>query len=482
MKSSYECISFLLVAIGVTMASVSLFYQYSYWWDELYSVAGASLPMEEMFRYLVFPDVHPPLYQMFLNMWVSIFGSDERVVRSLSFLFSVLSLFVVWMWSRNNLKCISKQAAVIFFSTCSLFPFYAQEARSYAMLLLLSTIVTVTYLGRWHLGEWRKVWFFFSVIILLSLTHYFGFIYSGIIVMASLYEARRDFYKSTIAFLSGVLCFVWPVIHFSNGGVGGELGGNFWIKSEGFQSTIYQLSSGVTPQLNFISKMFPAGVGEYFTTFLFILFLLVVLFFSWVSERAFVDDIAGKREVWRKCAIVFVSFVFVVSAIDYHSPISTRRNFIVLLPIVSILFGCAALGLKKSGFKYAFFLVVVGGLANLGTSLVSVESKVSPEQNHSEAASFIEDNIRNESVYYLSRGRRMSEIHKMMAEFYFSDEIYLRPVVYENLHHLEGGFYVFMQHQKYDLGEILSDFSDNDVAVDFYVPQRNDSVVVVYSD
>lgn len=470
--------TYFLVSVGVILAAVGSFYKYSYWWDELYSVVAANLGMGEMFEIYVLPDVHPPLYPILLNLWVGVFGSDERVARFLSFIFALASLVVMWRWAKEELGGIKFKTTIIFFSTCSLFAFYAQETRSYSMMLFLASVVTVLYLQEFHKKSFDRQLVLVLVLTLLSLTHYFGFIYAGLVIVFSLLEVRGDFKKSLLIVFSGISCFVWPLIHFMKGGIGEKSGGGFWIKSEGLQSTIYQLSSGVIPQINGVEKFFSEAYREYAIALVFISLLAVVALFAKKGAEK------ERYRIWVKCLSLLVGFSVVIAVIDSHSPISTRRNYIVLLPVFSMLLGLAAQGIKKSGCKYVFALVFVGGLVNLVSTYKSVSSKYSPAQNHVEAARFIEKNISSEYVlYYLAReGPSMSEIHRMMAEFYFENKKgNLIPVLYKDLVALDAPFYVLMQHQKLDLKEVVGSFKKRGVEVDYFTPQNNETVAVLYS-
>ena len=163
MKGTSNLITLLFVLISFFLASLGFIYSYSYWWDELYSVVGASLPIEDMFKYLVLPDVHPPLYQVVLKGWVFLFGSDERVLRLLSFLFSTLALIFVWRWGKTRFDKMFFQTLIVLFTTSYLFPYYAQEVRAYGMMLFLSTVVTIAYLDRWYKNSSFLMVLFYSV-------------------------------------------------------------------------------------------------------------------------------------------------------------------------------------------------------------------------------------------------------------------------------------------------------------------------------
>ena len=476
MRDYSSFLTYLFVAIGVLLASVGVLYQYSYWWDELYSVTAASLNTKEMFEIFILNDVHPPLYTILLNYWIDFFGSSERATRFLSFMFTLFSLLVIWMWSKKELDKIGFQTTVIFFSTCSLFAVYAQEVRSYAMMLFLSSLLTALYFKNWHNKSGIKLLIYFSVAISLSLTHYFGFIYSGLILIFSLYDVRYEIKKASYVVFSGLICFLWPIFHFLNGNIGSKTKDNFWIKSDGLQSTISNVSNGLTPQINIVLS------SAYFVAIAFSIFLIFVF---WLMKKS-VDNLVktDKKIIATKLGLLFLLFVVVIALIDSHSPISTRRNYIVLLPVFSIILGLAAEGLKSIGVKYAFVIVILGALGNLGATAIAVKSKSAPAQNNSGAAKYIENEAGSkDNIYYLARdGSSMMEAQKMMAEFYFSDIAIITPVYRDEFKKIERPFYLLMQHQNDDVEEIIAVFKSLDFEVDYFLPQKNNSVVVIYGE
>ncbi|WP_156821580.1 glycosyltransferase family 39 protein [Halomonas smyrnensis] len=482
MRNALNYVVYALVVLGVLLSAIGIFYQYSYWWDELYSVAAAGLGLNEMFDIFILPDVHPPLYTMLLGAWVDLFGQGERQVRLLSFIFAALALYFISSWAKNEMSDVGFKTVILFFATAPLFAFYAQEARSYSMMLFLASILTIFYLRGYHLEGVKRFLIFSLISVLLSLTHYFGFVYAGLIIIFSLIESRRDVLRSLSIVFSGVICFIWPAIHFFKGSIGDKSGDNFWIKSEGFQSTISSLSSGLTPQINILSGKLGGGMyREYLAALFFIaVFVLVVA----LARKGRVLVKTHGAEIILKLTLIVSVFALTMIAIDYHSPISTRRNYIVLLPAFSILLGFAAQGVKNIGFKYVMVAVVIGGVGNIGAASVQVKSKISPMQNNSGAVSYIEEErSEGDNVYYLARsGSSMPEVHKMMAEFYFSnDDIELNSIFIEDINSVEAPFFVLMQHQKHDLEEISDEFRDLGLDVGYITPQENQSVAVLYS-
>ena len=113
--------------------------------DEVWSVKAVSSHYSSTMETLK-ADVHPPLYYQFLYVWVRLFGTGERVVRSLSGLFYVLSVFAVYGLGRTLYGSKSALLCATIYLCSPLAILSAQFARMYALLSLLSILSTWLYL------------------------------------------------------------------------------------------------------------------------------------------------------------------------------------------------------------------------------------------------------------------------------------------------------------------------------------------------
>ena len=71
----------LFICAGLWLAAYGALVPYSYWWDELYSVVAASSSWDFMFSDFILRDVHPPLYQITLKLWICLFSNAEIASR-----------------------------------------------------------------------------------------------------------------------------------------------------------------------------------------------------------------------------------------------------------------------------------------------------------------------------------------------------------------------------------------------------------------
>ncbi len=129
-----------LVALSLLLRTQHL--GVGYWIDEGLSIGIADRPLGDI-PGLLRQDGSPPLYYMLLNLWLGALGSaSEPATHALSLLFAALTVPAAFVAGR---LAFGVRAGWIAAALAALNPFltqYAQETRMYALVILLSTIVT----------------------------------------------------------------------------------------------------------------------------------------------------------------------------------------------------------------------------------------------------------------------------------------------------------------------------------------------------
>jgi hypothetical protein len=302
---------------------------YSYWLDELWSVSVSTQSWAAVLSGAMRNDVHPPLYQFVLKLWIGMFGTAEGTTRALSGLFAAATLVLVASYLRHESTAL-KAAVLGYVATAPAFAYYGQETRSYALLLLLATAVTLMSLRPFPSASSQKH-IRYVLIVLLSLTHYFGLIYAGIILLFDLIRAasRKERYELVLV---GTLMLVWPLLHVFAGGLLSRGGGNFWIKSSGPLMTIKLFLAGAAPAVGTYAESFK----DYFGV------AAALLMAACVGAGTIFLALRMRADRRRQCgyvALLITSFVALLVITDLHTPMSTPRNYIVLIPAVALVFG-----------------------------------------------------------------------------------------------------------------------------------------------
>ena len=133
----------LAVAAITVFAAVLRFYRIGhqgFWFDEGNTVLLVHFSPGKMLRLIPQRESTPPLYYCVAWVWARLFGYGETGLRSLS---AVCGVLVVPVAYGAGARLISRRAGLIAaaLTACSpLLIWYSQEARSYEMLVLLSSV------------------------------------------------------------------------------------------------------------------------------------------------------------------------------------------------------------------------------------------------------------------------------------------------------------------------------------------------------
>jgi hypothetical protein len=145
----------------------------SLWIDEGISAGIASHAFGEI-PGLLRQDGSPPAYYLLLHAWTQIAGTSEAALRAPSLLFTLLAVPAA-LWAGRSL--FGREAGWVCAILAAVLPFlttYAQEARMYALVALLSVGVAATFLHAFAFGRRRWAPAFAVLLALLLYTHYWA--------------------------------------------------------------------------------------------------------------------------------------------------------------------------------------------------------------------------------------------------------------------------------------------------------------------
>ena len=222
----------LIVALAGILRAVGLDRQ-SLWYDEGVSAYLTTLPLPDLTAWTA-GDIQPPLYYYLLWGWARLFGHSEIALRSLSLLFSLLTVPLAWYAGR---RLFSDQAGVwagLIFAASPLYIWYAQEARNYALLTFLGLLSSlmffqiVEHLARMEPAPNKEprdgapAWLWIAYVLTSSAalyTHYFAaFLFAfhilyGLAVWATQRGAVRSIWKPPAAWLAIALSYAPWIPH-----------------------------------------------------------------------------------------------------------------------------------------------------------------------------------------------------------------------------------------------------------------------------
>jgi mannosyltransferase len=168
----------ILAVCGLTaLAAVLRFYALGHqglWFDEANTAELVRYPPGQMLGLIPHAESTPPLYYMVAWVWVRVFGSGAAGLRSLS---AVAGVAVVPVAYAAATELVSRRTGLICAAFAACDPFliwYSQEARSYASLVLLTSLALLAF-ARARRDPTPKALGLWVVAAALSMaTHYFA--------------------------------------------------------------------------------------------------------------------------------------------------------------------------------------------------------------------------------------------------------------------------------------------------------------------
>jgi 4-amino-4-deoxy-L-arabinose transferase-like glycosyltransferase len=127
----------LVVLIGLLLRGYQLGSE-SLWVDEGYTVKAALRTPGETLR-TIGESINAPVYPLLMHEWIRWFGASETALRFPSVIFSVLTILLVHRLARLLFDEATGLLAASVVALSTFHVAYAQEARSYALMALLST-------------------------------------------------------------------------------------------------------------------------------------------------------------------------------------------------------------------------------------------------------------------------------------------------------------------------------------------------------
>ena len=316
----------LSLALGIIIRLIGLDFQ-SLWVDELYSVTTSnSNNLTALYNQFLIKDPHPPLYQVFLYLWVKLFGESVISVRLPSAIAGILSIYFLY---KSMKEFLSEDIAVLSsillaFSNAALY--YSQETRSYSFMILFSIISTYYWLRIIYSGKsrTRDLVIYSLLSIITSYIHYFGLLI--IIVQIVYWFVYTLVYKKSMKHPIWVIMVLvltyspWVIVMIDY--VSKVGGGKFWIE---------------VPTLSFFRSYYRLIFDPYYK---FLLFFVPVFIDVRHHTKSLVSIIKSEFSFnYPLFAIVslIIGTTMLALIISLHTPILTTRNLLCVAPFIYVI-------------------------------------------------------------------------------------------------------------------------------------------------
>jgi Dolichyl-phosphate-mannose-protein mannosyltransferase len=371
-KSGFTLALAGVVLVGAGLRVYALGFQ-SFWTDEIFSLitTDPTLTFHEFWDRVV-ADTHPPIYYLLLRLSSTMFGQSEIAARIPSAFFGVLTLCGAAILPWSPLSRSARLAFLLFLAISPGEVWYAREARSYGLLLLLSTGITLACVSfvRCRQDEDRKAQIAMAALtafsVLASFTHYFGFLLAAAASLTCYLLGRKQRKPIVILAGLGVVAFFAP-----------------WV--------IYHSQVMDAERTTWIGKLSVAASLQWFEYLSFGGTAPLVLFSGAAAALLLTGGwrrtVCGNSTVWA-CTLLCSGTLMGAAAISLHTPILTSRNMIVVLPalylIAAELTRCLVMGWGK--LAGATYLAAAVGL--MGHTVVAYHT-IEINEQWRESAAFV---------------------------------------------------------------------------------------------
>ena len=397
----------------VTALSVYVFQGFSIRLDESQSVWQSSHSPLTILN-LIGQDVHVPLYPMILHGWIVAFGNDVGTIRILSLIFFLLSIPIFYVLGRRIYPAGIVLFATVLFSISPFMNWYANEARMYSLLVLVSLINMYFFIGITKNNS-TSSWLGFTVSALFGIyTHYFFWL----LLLSSLifYVFNRHLFAPK-AFRNILFTTIILVVAFAP-----------WVTFVVLLGKVSNSTPNLLPPtsvdlFNTFSAFFIGFQNDYINTIFLSLWPILTLFGFMSLRRGIKVD--SKTIYMLLVFVIPIAIAFFVSA--YFRPIFLSRYVIFALPAMYLL-ACWFLYRFPRGLVY-FFSVIIAIMCVGGLVLEVVSASTPVKEDYRGVSQYLESNAGAGDVIVVSAP---FTIYPIMYYYHGADTITTLPIWDQN--------------------------------------------------
>ena len=260
MPAKFVYAGLLLLVLAAVLRSWQLDSQ-EVWMDEAFSALIGQLEGPRFLAALRL-ESNPPLYFLLLKAFSTLFGYSPVAMRSLSVLISVATVAVVLFYGARLVGWRFAFGAGLFLTLSPYSIYYAQEARGYALLMLLVMVAMLSAYDAVTTRSKRAIWLSGFCVLAAGYTHYFAALALAPLPLFLIWRYfRNEEERSTVRWLlltqiaSALLCALWMLPRLTNRNVDPQLWvteqwahlDKLWIVPKSLLVLLLGSSQGMTP-------------------------------------------------------------------------------------------------------------------------------------------------------------------------------------------------------------------------------------------
>lgn len=371
-KKILTIFAFVLLAV-ITIGLRALYIGSSLWYDEACSwfTAVQSFPMGIIDNLLHMDLQHTPLYFFILHFWMKVFGDSEIAIKSLSLIFGIGTVPLVYTAAR---KLVEQRLAILSAILAAVSPilvFFSTEARMYPVVIFL-VILSLNYLIDFEQkGDNKSLVKLIIANIFIPYTLVGGILYNISLVLCYGIYLFKENREKFIKYLSGAIVeFVLLIPYFILIAYYAKMRSLFVVKHEGplvFFNIIDLIRNFFGVSLT--PNPYWPEITPYVITLLFA-FLVIVpcVYFVYGLVQGCKFSEKFLKVLYYIC---FLNFALAVLCSYFQISIFTVRYFLYLLPPLFIL---SVIGLsKRLSSKHLNIFVAIFAIASISYNIQQLD-------------------------------------------------------------------------------------------------------------
>jgi uncharacterized membrane protein len=308
----------VLFAAGVMPLAAVLTFLFlgdkSFWLDEAFSITIAKMEWSHFWDVLFQYEANQGLYYFLLHLWANI-GQSEFAVRSLSVIFALCSVVMIYIFGTRLFGARVGIIAALLITVNAFFIAYAQEARGYILALLLSTLSSYFFVKSVEKPNWKWWGAYVLASVLGVYTHLYVILLPVAQFASLIFLPRRDIpWKGLLISAAAMVLLLAPMAFFI---LTRDIGQTGWVSRPQFLEMVWvfnQLTGRGGPIL-LLAYFIPSAIALFFTVRIYLQQKLSL-------------------QLWRHALLlswlflpIILSFLF-----SYIKPIFVPRYFIIFVP------------------------------------------------------------------------------------------------------------------------------------------------------
>lgn len=328
----------LILIIAFALRLIGL--NQSLWLDEAISANVSALPIKDIVTNFSVNDFHPPLYYCFLNLWQNLWGKNVLFLRLSSVLFSLVTIYVVYLIGKKLQDQNTGLLAAIFLSVNPLFVYFSQELRMYAMATMWLTLALFFFL-KIKDGKHNSVdLFLYNLMACLAFHTFYGsiFLLAAMAIYSFFKSDKKTFLLTNLGTLIAIIS-IWPLLKIQLH--------NSTLSLSHVTNWSLVLGKVNLKNLLLIPLKFSLGKISWYPKYSYYLIGGI-----WILIIAYFLSKSNPKINWLK--IILILPIILATLFSFKSPLLQYFRFIYLLPIIAII-----LSINITPRRYKIF---IGGM------------------------------------------------------------------------------------------------------------------------